>query len=399
MKKTHTAHLSLIVGTLLMLLDQFFWTSHANVLNTNNVGLLMSALQICHIATLMGLDLVILSLGYIYSNKENSLSEALKLWIYTVVAGIFSAIICFLLTKGIDTNTFYSIFFPVIIDLLSFGDGYSVPFTFILFYLGVIEAHEDNHFSFIPFIIVGLMDVLCVSIMPLCSDIVHGDMSTALRFTTSTSFFEVMIACLLIRLLKNIPFLNRWSSICYIPIASLVFIGAGRLENIVSWNETLVGISSKKLFLLGGFEAFLIVLIILLLTACLMRLPCIKTLNHAINKHFENFEMSEEWIEKEIQYIEQFLSNHKINIVMLIFAYILSYASFISMNTTYTIEPSSSQSYNIFFYIFFRRQFFVLLNTFVLFLVARFLLAVTRHYWFSVLITGLPRLLLQLRSI
>ena len=62
----------------------------------------------------MGLDLVILSLGYIYSNKENSLSEALKLWIYTVVAGIFSAIICFLLTKGIDTNTFYSIFFPVI---------------------------------------------------------------------------------------------------------------------------------------------------------------------------------------------------------------------------------------------------------------------------------------------
>ena len=159
-----------------MLLDQFFWTSHANVLNTNNVGLLMSALQICHIATLMGLDLVILSLGYIYSNKENSLSEALKLWIYTVVAGIFSAIICFLLTKGIDTNTFYSIFFPVIrnvspvitgvilslicypfmkkvnhkylkylllgllalptlsgIDLLSFGDGYSVPFTFILF--------------------------------------------------------------------------------------------------------------------------------------------------------------------------------------------------------------------------------------------------------------------------
>ena len=64
------------------------------------------------------------------------------------------------------------------IDLLSFGDGYSVPFTFILFYLGVIEAHEDNHFSFIPFIIVGLMDVLCESIMPLCSDIVHGDMST-----------------------------------------------------------------------------------------------------------------------------------------------------------------------------------------------------------------------------
>lgn len=440
MKKTHTAHLSLIVGTLLMLLDQFFWTSHANVLNTNNVGLLMSALQICHIATLMGLDLVILSLGYIYSNKENSLSEALKLWIYTVVAGIFSAIICFLLTKGIDTNTFYSIFFPVIrnvspvitgvilslicypfmkkvnhkylkylllgllalptlsgIDLLSFGDGYSVPFTFILFYLGVIEAHEDNHFSFIPFIIVGLMDVLCVSIMPLCSDIVHGDMSTALRFTTSTSFFEVMIACLLIRLLKNIPFLNRWSSICYIPIASLVFIGAGRLENIVSWNETLVGIS-KKLFLLGGFEAFLIVLIILLLTACLMRLPCIKTLNHAINKHFENFEMSEEWIEKEIQYIEQFLSNHKINIVMLIFAYILSYASFISMNTTYTIEPSSSQSYNIFFYIFFRRQFFVLLNTFVLFLVARFLLAVTRHYWFSVLITGFAQIVITVAN-
>ena len=343
MKKTHTAHLSLIIGTLLMLLDQFFWTSHANVLNKNNVSLLMSALQVCHIVTLIGLDLVILSLGYIYSKKENSLSETLKLWLYAVVAGIFSAIICFLLTKKIDTNAFYSIFLPVIrnvspvitgvilslicypfmkkvnykylkyvllgllmlptlsgIDLFNFGNGYSVPFTFILFYLGVIEAREDNHFSFIPFIIIGLIDVLCVTIMPLCSDIVHGDMSTALRFTTATSFFEVMIACLLIRLLKNIPFLNRWSSICYIPIASLVFIGAGRLENIVSWNEILVGTSSKKLLLLGGFEAFLIVLIVLLLTALLMRLPRIKQFNYSVDEHFKDFEMSEEWIKKEI---------------------------------------------------------------------------------------------------
>lgn len=68
------------------------------------------------------------------------------------------------------------------------------------------------------------------------------------------------------------------------------------------------------------------------------------------------------------------------------------------MNTTYTIEPSSSQSYNIFFYIFFRRQFFVLLNTFVLFLVARFLLAVTRHYWFSVLITGFAQIVITVAN-
>lgn len=420
-----------------MLLDQFFWTSHANILNTNNVSLLMSALQLCHIATLIGLDLVIISLGYIYSKRKNSLSEALKLWLYTILIGLFSVIICFLLTKKIDTATIYSIFLPIIrnvspvitgiilsllcypfmekvnhkylkylligllllptlsgTDLFNFGNGYSVSFTFILFYLGVIEAKENLSFSLIPFIIIGVLDVLCVSIMPLCSDIVHGDMSTALRFTTSTSLFEVMIAYFLVRLFKSQSFFNKWSAIRYVPIASLVFIGAGRLENIVSWNELLIGTSSKKLLLLGGFESLLIVFIVLLLTALIMHLPCIKKLNRSINEHFNDFEMSEQWIRKEIVFIKQFLVKHKTTIVMLILAYILSYASFIGMNTTYTIEPSSTQSYNIFLYIFFRRQFFILLNTFILFLVAHFLLAITRHYWFSVLITGFAQIII-----
>lgn len=100
MKKTHTAHLSLIIGTLLMLLDQLFWTSHAKHINISKVGTLMSTIQVQHIITLIGLDLVIISLGYIYSKKENSLAEALKLWLYTVVVGLISTIICFCLPKN-----------------------------------------------------------------------------------------------------------------------------------------------------------------------------------------------------------------------------------------------------------------------------------------------------------
>lgn len=175
MKKTHTAHLSLIIGTLLMLLDQLFWTSHAKHINISKVGTLMSTIQVQHIITLIGLDLVIISLGYIYSKKENSLAEALKLWLYTVAVGLISTIICFLLTKKIDTNAIYSIFLPIIrnvspvitgvilslicypfmkkvnqrylkwillallllptlsgIDSLGLSDGYSISFTFIL---------------------------------------------------------------------------------------------------------------------------------------------------------------------------------------------------------------------------------------------------------------------------
>lgn len=59
----------------------------------------MSTIQVQHIITLIGLDLVIISLGYIYSKKENNLAEALKLWLYTVVVGLISTIICFLLKK------------------------------------------------------------------------------------------------------------------------------------------------------------------------------------------------------------------------------------------------------------------------------------------------------------
>ena len=74
----------------------------------------MRTIQVQHIITLIGLDLVIISFGYIYSKKENSLAEALKLWLYTVVVGLISTIICFLITKKIDTNAIYSIFLPII---------------------------------------------------------------------------------------------------------------------------------------------------------------------------------------------------------------------------------------------------------------------------------------------
>ena len=333
MKKTHTAHLSLIIGTLLMLLDQLFWTSHAKQINISKVGTLMSTIQVQHTITLIGLDLVIISLGYIYSKKENSLAEALKLWLYTVVVGLISTIVCFLLTKKIDTNAIYSIFLPIIrnvspvitgvilslicypfmkkvnhrylkwillallllptlsgIDSLGLSDGYSIPFTFILFYLGVIEASEEKHFSIISLILLCLMNVLCVTMMPLCSKIVHGDMSTALRFTTSTSFFEVMIAIYFIRLLRNVPFFsNKWSFMRYIPIASLVLIGAGRLENIISWNEDLVGTSFNKLFRLSALEALVIVFVIFLVTFLIKQLPQIKTIVNSIEEHFSDF--------------------------------------------------------------------------------------------------------------
>lgn len=70
-------------------------------------------------------------------------------------------------------------------------------------------------------------------------------------------------------------------------------------------------------------------------------------------------------------------------------AYIFSFISFIVMNASLTINPiNTTLSYNVFFYIFFRRQFFVLLNTFILVLVAHFLMIFTRRYWVSGLLTG-----------
>lgn len=166
-----------------MLIDQLFFNSNARILNTNNVSLLMSALQVCHLITLLGLDLVIISLGSIYSKKENTLAQGTKIWLYSVLAGLICAIGCFLLTKSIDTNAVYCIFLPIIRnvspvvtgiilslicypflkkvntrylkiilmmmvllpvfngqDIFGFGNGYSTSFTFVLFYLGAIDA-------------------------------------------------------------------------------------------------------------------------------------------------------------------------------------------------------------------------------------------------------------------
>lgn len=150
MKKTHTAHLSLIIGTLLILLDQLFWTSHAKHINISKVGTLMSTIQVQHIITLIGLDLVIISLGYIYSKKENSLAEALKLWLYTVVVGFISAIVCFLLTKKIDTNAIYSIFLPIIRNV-------SPVITGVILSLICYPFMKKVNYSYLKWILLALL--------------------------------------------------------------------------------------------------------------------------------------------------------------------------------------------------------------------------------------------------
>ncbi len=83
---------------------------------------------------------------------------------------------------------------------------------------------------------------------------------------------------------------------------------------------------------------------------------------------------------------------------MLLCAYILSFASFIAMNTSYNIEVNPIETYNIFWYTLFARQFFVLLNTLMLVLVARFLMAITRHYWVSVLVTGFAQIVITVAN-
>lgn len=412
-----------------MLIDQLFFNSNARILNTNNVSLLMSALQVCHLITLLGLDLVIISLGSIYSKKESTLAQGTKIWLYSVLAGLISAIGCFLLTKSIDTNAIYCIFLPIIRnvspvvtgiilslicypflkkvntcylkiilmmmvllpvfngqDIFGFGNGYSTSFTFVLFYLGAIDA--DQKITYIPFIIIGLLDVLCAGFMPLCSDIVHGDMSTALRFTTSTSFFEVFIALEIVRLLSHISFTEH-DSLDYLPIASLILIGANRLTTFISWNEGLVGTTSKKLLLLAVWEALAVIMFFIILNALLIKIPGIYKLKNKINQHFKSFSLSNEWLKKELQLFKSFLKKNKTRLMMLLLAYIFSFISFIVMNASLTINPiNTTLSYNVFFYIFFRRQFFVLLNTFILVLVAHFLMIFTRRYWVSGLLTG-----------
>ena len=73
---------------------------------------------------------------------------------------------------------------------------------------------------------------------------------------------------------------------------------------------------------------------------------------------------------------------------MIVLAYILSLISFFAMNASRVKETGTTLTQSMYFIVFFRRQFFVLLNTFILVLVAHFLMAITRHYWVSVLLTG-----------
>ncbi len=80
----------------------------------------------------------------------------------------------------------------------------------------------------------------------------------------------------------------------------LVLIGAGRLKNIVSWNEDFVGTSFNKLFRQSELEALLIVFVIFLVTLLIKQLPQVKRVVKSIEEHFSDFELSNQWFAKKL---------------------------------------------------------------------------------------------------
>lgn len=69
----------LIFSSLLVCLDRIFWQSNPDILINDKVNLQQSLLQIYHAATLIGVDIFVITLGFLLQgNEDKSWRSAIK---------------------------------------------------------------------------------------------------------------------------------------------------------------------------------------------------------------------------------------------------------------------------------------------------------------------------------
>lgn len=433
----------MILGAFVFATANLFWATTPNVVSYyTQPSLHLSLLNMFHSLTMIGEPLLLLGLGAYSAQIKNPAAKAGKFWLYTFFCGIGMALVYFLVEKDISAWLIYGAFLPILRntypvvtgviiglvllpfyqrivakapyftyvflgtifwlpmifdkDIFGFANGMSIIASLALFYLGSALALAPLKLTTGK--VWGLLSVslvlqlLLAAVMPLFSMTVHNDLSTIGRFYTSNSFLTVAIAvCLFLLLEKYLQFEVR-GQFEYLVLAVLVIGNLNDVTNmIITFNDDLVGKATLKVAVLIVLEVVLGSSCIFIVNLILVKLPLWQKIGYKITKFLPTFtvETADQWLKERSIQFKTFCQSHWPYLSGLSGAYLLAYLSFLFMNTSWSIEIDVDTHYNIFTYTLASRQIEILLTTVVIFMLFKFVWALTNRYWLSEILIGL----------
>ncbi|MBB1062616.1 LTA synthase family protein [Limosilactobacillus fastidiosus] len=402
--------------------SQIYWQLGPHIADYNNQSLHTSAYLIVKGFTVLGPDILMLILGYYISKRQHKESFIIKVWLNTLGLGVLVSTIVAMSSNQLAKVTifgsnFLDSLFPIIRNSypLIFGSllglllvtltkqldlfwqrritigtwtliaipffnypnnwGWSGNFL-VIFYALVFVLGSQINLASKPLVGYGLIalviNVLLQGLMPTFS--ISG--GTIERYSEPTNVLNVFVAyvigSLMIRSVKHFNWRMLFSFLVLIESSGLI---ARLLLPLKIGNQC----SSFKVAIYT-VVALVVAMVIAELWSLITCLTVFRNINQLIN-HFTASDMNNQFL-----IIKDGLKKRLPNIFLFGLSYIIAACSMLLMNNGFTVSPNVDATYNIFAYTFGTRELLILFTTFLIFLTAKFIQALTKRYWVSLML-------------
>lgn len=426
----------LLVGILLWwtVITFIFWNGHPSIINYPGGSLHAAAGQIMHSIMLLGIDLLVISLGYwAHHHEQDSLVVGITAWLITVITGV-TATIGLAFHHIFTISNFYAALFPILhnayplitgilLGMLILGliDTKSsiqrnnlIALLWILliipFILGVNAFHwnsGNNPLIFTVLFLIGsnvnnqnmrchpkmlmftsLTALVLIGLMPAISEAVHGNASTAARFTTLANPLLVYIAWEIIQLpvFRQIK-LSFSKAITFIATTIVLVTNPAMHVELQNFLTGHAGGSTIKRVIIAIVGGLLLTIIGWCWTWILFQIAKRYQLNARLMEWLRPLDSNhpEAWLAAQRKNCHRWLLRYRPFLSALATSYVLSFISLLLMNNSWRITPNVGSSHNIFLYTFFQCQPMIILTTIILIALFSFLWALTRRYFVALL--------------
>lgn len=401
--------------------SQVYWQLDPHIAEYSNQSLYTSAYLIIRGLTTIGPDVLVLLLGYFISRRSTE-SVVIKTWLNTLVLGIFISTIVAMSSNRLAKVTFfgsnymdsmfpiirnnYPLIFGPLLGLLlvsvikrldaqwqkrltigtwvmiaipffnypniwGWTDSYLVIFYALLFITGS-QIRINKKTLLFPGVIALVTNVLLQGVMPTFS--ISGE--TITRYSDCTNILTVFIAYVLCQLAIKYIHKFDWQTL----FSFLVLIESSALIARILLPLKLGNHHSSLKIGIYTIAFLVVALVVAKAWRKLLNTLYFKQIDRTIDEFTKN------GLTNQLVSVKQWFKSQIPNIGLFILSYLIAACSMLLMNNGFEVSPNVDATYNIFAYTFGTRELLILFAASLIFLTAKFIQALTKRYWVSLIL-------------
>lgn len=402
---------------------QLYWGLAPHLASYSTASLHASAYQIIRGLTLIGPDIVVILLGYLLYRYPRKESLAIKLWLNTLVLGCLTCLLVAMTSSKLNTvgnypSTIFNNMLPIIrnsyplitgiiggtvlssvltklskqgqrriaiaiwvliaipifsaTNIWGWNDNYLAIFYTLLFILGGnLRVGKSQVWWLIAFG-ASFFNVVLQGVMPYLSI----SENTVGRFTSSVNALTVLTAYAIVVLIAKYCRLN---SFAFVTSVLVLFGNSSLVVGLQLIVEKYLTHSTMQTGLLTC-AAIVTIFIVTRLWQLVLKTAIVQKVNWQID------ELTRLELSQQKAALHKLIVSWASNLAVAIVAYIMAALSMLLMNNSWTIQPNVGASYNVLSYTFVQREQMILLTAILLFATVKFLQALTKRYWVSLML-------------